>query len=300
MSASRSSARSAIEARKSLGSRALIPFLTAGYPDWDLFDSAVRELRSSGADLIEIGVPFSDPIADGPTIQAASQRALDSGVTLKGILRWIQAHESEWDLPVILMSYANPILAYGAERFAADAVEAGVAGVLVSDLPPEELPGLWQALEKAGLERVVLVAPTTSGARIPRLVAAASAFVYCLTRTGVTGTGAGMARNLAAQIECVRRATDLPLVAGFGLRSREDVRSLAPGLDGVVVGARCIELLAAGARAGNLGLLREFVQDLRRELDGPSPPGLGPGSRGASFDEARRPDTGSGAKPWEA
>jgi tryptophan synthase alpha chain len=244
-----------------------VPFLTAGYPDWNLFDAAVRALARSGADVLELGVPFSDPLADGPTIQASSQRALENGVTLTEILRRVEEGHSTWGLPVVLMTYANPILAYGVERFAADAAASGVAGVLVSDLPPEELPDLWRALGKAGLERVVLVAPTTTEARVPVLTEAADGYIYCITRTGVTGRGGAFASNLGEQVALVRRASNLPIVAGFGIRTPEDIAALDAPVDGVVVGARMIELLTEEPKSDGPERLERFGQELRRALD---------------------------------
>jgi len=260
------SARAALAGRVERGERGFIPFLTAGYPDWPRFDEAVRLLRDEGADVLELGVPFSDPLADGPTIQAASQRALEGGVTLAGILDRVEKSAPEWKLPVVLMTYANPILAYGAERFARRAVEAGVAGVLVSDLPPEELPELWQALAAAGLEQVLLVATTTRPERIARLAAAATGIVYCLTRTGVTGRGGAFSDHLAEQVRAVRSCCDLPVAAGFGIRSPEDASAVTSLVDAVVVGARLVEMLDPQRHDG-LDEMRGFARSLRRALD---------------------------------
>ncbi len=265
----RFSARRAILARRAAGGRALVPFLTAGYPDWDLFDRAVRELSTAGADLLELGIPFSDPLADGPTIQASSQHALASGVTVERIFQEIERRGEGWNLPVVLMTYVNPILAFGAERFAARARETGVAGILVSDLPPEELPEVWSAFRESGLERVILVAPTTAAERIPILAAAADGYVYCVTRTGVTGQGGAFAANLAAQVERVRRETSVPVIAGFGIRAPRDAESLLHLVDGVVVGARWIELLAEDrSEDERLEAIRALASGLRRTLDG--------------------------------
>lgn len=263
------SARAAIAARRACGGRALIPFLTAGYPDWETFDAAVLALAEEGADLLELGIPFSDPLADGPTIQAASQRVLDAGVTVEEILRRVDARHAAWGIPVIVMTYANPVLAMGAEHFAARARVAGIAGILVSDLPPEELPEAWAAFRAHGLETVVLVAPNTAAARLPSLAAAASGYVYCLTRTGVTGIGGAFSANLAEQAARVRVHTVLPLVAGFGIRGPQDARALGDAFDGVVVGARWLELLACEDRMAGLTAVRELARGLRRVLDGP-------------------------------
>lgn len=261
-----SGARGAIEARRARGGRAFVPFLTAGYPDWESCDATILALGRAGADVLELGAPFSDPIADGPTIQAASQRAIANGVTLTQILAQVRQRHDAWGLPVVLMSYLNPILAYGAQRFSEDAAAAGVAGVLLSDLPPEELPELWRSLDAHRLQTVVLVAPTSRPERLAKLAAAATGFVYCVTRTGVTGAGGAFAENLAAQIALVRQVTDVPIVAGFGIRSAEDVRRLAPQCDGVVVGARLLELAKDGTDA-----VESFARELRSALDEGAP-----------------------------
>lgn len=253
------SARNALERRRAAGEKSIVPYLVAGYPDWDRLDQAVRSIAPH-ADVLELGIPFSDPLADGPTIQRASQAALESGVTVERILEEIEARAPSWNIPIVLMSYVNPILAYGTERFCARARAAGVSGVLLSDLPPEELPDLWTTLASHAIEPVVLVAPTSTDQRIERLAHAARAFVYCVSRLGVTGEGGPYARNLQDQVERVHRHTDLPVVVGFGIRSPEDAARVAPFADGVVIGARLIELLSEteepAALASFLGAIR--------------------------------------------
>lgn len=253
------SARSALERRRAAGEKSIVPYLVAGYPDWNRLDQAVRALARH-ADVLELGIPFSDPLADGPTIQRASQAALESGVTVERILQEIEARSPSWNIPIVLMTYVNPILAYGVERFCARARAAGVSGMLLSDLPPEELPELWATLASHGLEPVVLVAPTSTPDRIERLAQAARSFIYCVSRLGVTGAGGPYARNLQDQVERVREHTDLPVVVGFGIRSPEDAAHVAPFVDGVVIGARLIELLSepeeSAALASFLGTVR--------------------------------------------
>lgn len=261
------SAREAIVERRSRGGYALVPFLTAGYPDWATFDAAVLALAEEGADLLELGIPFSDPLADGPTIQASSQRALEAGVTVEEILHHVDVRRAAWRIPVVVMTYANPVLAMGAERFATRARAAGIAGILVSDLPPDELPEAWAAFRAHGLETVVLVAPTTAPARVPLVAAAATGYVYCLTRTGVTGHGGDFSADLAEQAARVRAHTNLPLVAGFGIRGPEDVRALGDAFDGVVVGARWLELLSGEDREAGLAAVRNLARELRGVLD---------------------------------
>ncbi len=214
-------------------------------------------LADAGATALELGVPFSDPLADGPTIQLSSQRALEAGVTLEQILERVATRPSYKRLPIVLMSYVNPIVIHGIDRFCQGA--SGVAGVLLSDLPPEEMPELWASVRSAGLETVLLVAPTTKAERVPVLAAAASGYVYCVTRTGVTGKGGAFAGNLSAQIAAVRANTNVPVLAGFGVRSPEDAARLGAELDGVIVGARIIEILGDGG-ADRLRELREFAE----------------------------------------
>lgn len=261
------SPRAALLARRAVGQCAIVPYLTAGYPDWERFDRVASGLASAGADVFELGVPFSDPLADGPTIQRASQAALEAGVTLEKILDLVGRRRATWGLPVVLMTYVNPILAYGADRFCAHARAAGVGGVLISDLPPEELPELWAALAAHSIETAILVAPTTRPARLAPLAAAASGFLYCVSRTGVTGQGKAFAENLGGQIAGLRAESTLPVVVGFGIRSPEDAARVRAegGPDGVVLGARLIEILEAAAE-GPEGVLA-FLRAIRTTLD---------------------------------
>jgi tryptophan synthase alpha chain len=244
----------------------LIPFVTGGFPEPGATLEILETLAEGGADVIEVGIPFSDPVADGPTIQAASQQALRAGTRLATILdtlaRWEPPHP-----PVVLMSYVNPILAYGYEAFFREARAAGVDGLLVSDLPPEERPEFWGALSDSGLAGVVLVAPTTPERRLPSVLSRAEGFVYCLTRTGVTGAGGAFARDLGRRTEAIRRLVELPIAAGFGIRSPEDVAWVRPHVDGVVLGARLLELLqeAPGLREG-CRRVRDFLRGLQAAL----------------------------------
>jgi len=264
----RLSSRAALEARVRAGQKGLVPYLTAGFPDWDRFDAAVHTLAENGADVLELGIPFSDPLADGPTIQRSSQLALEAGVTLEAILEHVARNSEAWGIPIVFMTYLNPILAYGVERFCDDAVEAGVSGLLLSDLPPEELPELWQSLQKSKIETTLLVAPTTVPERAKYLAQTATGFVYCISRTGVTGQGSGYAANLTEQVALVRAATSLPALVGFGIRSAEDAKRIGPIADGVVIGARLIELLSdAPTPAVAKSRLAEFTRGVRQSLD---------------------------------
>lgn len=257
-----------LRSRLAAGRRLLVPFLTARDPDEARFLAAARAAVACGADALEVGVPFSDPLADGPTIQRASQRSLTGGTTLRGILDLVRREGSRLGVPVVLMSYMNPVHAFGVDRFAAEAAGAGVAGVLLSDLPPEEMPEVGSALRARGCDRIVLIAPTTQPDRIDFLVREASGFIYLVTRTGVTGAGAGFSGRLEEQVGRIRAATTLPIIAGFGIRSADDVDRLSGLADGVVIGARLVEILEATRGPEEVpAAVEEFLRPIRDRLD---------------------------------
>ncbi|HEY3217312.1 MAG TPA: tryptophan synthase subunit alpha [Candidatus Eisenbacteria bacterium] len=245
----------------------LIPFLTAGYPALDSSLEMLCGFERLGALAVEIGIPFSDPIADGPEIQRASEAALSAGVGVPEVLDLVRRFRGSSRLPVVLMTYANPVLRSGIERFANAARAAGVDGVLVSDLPPEEGPEFWHAFDDAGLDTVLLVAPTTEPARLPRLLERARGFVYCLARTGVTGAGAGDSASLSQRVAALRRLTSLPVAVGFGISTAAQARRLKGIADAVVVGAAFMRAAADGDRLGAgervLGLAGELIEALR-------------------------------------
>jgi tryptophan synthase alpha chain len=207
-------------------------------------------LEAAGALALEIGVPFSDPIADGPDIQRASEWALARGMSADGTVELVRRYRRSGRLPVIVMTYANPILRRGIERFASEAREAGVDAVLVSDLPPDESPEIWSALDAAGLATVMLVAPTTPAGRLPMILERCRGFVYCLARTGVTGGGTGYAGSVEERVRGVRRLTPLPVVVGFGIASADQARALRGVADAIVVGAAFMRDIAANPDAG--------------------------------------------------
>ncbi len=257
-----------LRGRIAAGRKLLIPFLTARDPDEDRFLAAARAAAVSGADALEIGVPFSDPLADGPTIQRASQRSLAGGTTLSGILDLISREGERIGVPLVLMTYMNPIHAIGVARFADWAAGVGVSGVLVSDLPPEEMPEVGDALRSRGCDRITLVAPTTGADRIEHLLRGASGFVYLITRTGVTGAGGAFSDRLAEQVKRIRAASDLPIVAGFGIRTPEDADSIAHLADGVIIGARLVEILEATESPDQAAqAVGAFLRPVRERLD---------------------------------
>ncbi len=233
-------------ALKSEGRGALIPFLEAWDPDGATSMALLRGMPAAGADLIEIGMPFTDPMADGPTIQAAGKRALKAGVKVARVLAMVRDFRREDDAtPVILMGYLNPILSYGPERFCVDAAASGVDGLIVVDLPTEEADMLVPFANASGLDVIRLVAPTTDDARMVHVLTGSSGFVYYVSITGITGTRSATAEHLAAAIPRVRKATDLPVAVGFGVRSPAQAAEVVRVADAAVVASALIDTLAA-------------------------------------------------------
>ena len=255
------------------GQGALIPFLEACDPDLDTSMAILRGLPAAGADLIEIGVPFTDPAADGPTIQQAGQRALKAGGTMPGTLDMVRDFRRQDDAtPIVLMGYLNPILSYGPERFCADAAQAGVDGLIVVDMPSEEVDELGAEIAAAGLDLIRLVAPTTDDTRLPLVVGTASGFVYYVAIAGITGTKSASARDLELAIPRVRAHTTLPVAIGFGVRSPEQAAQAVRVADAVVVASVLIETMAASldehgrARPDTVGRVLGQVRDLSKAI----------------------------------
>ena len=233
-------------ALKKEGRGALIPFLEAYDPDPATSMALLRGFPGAGADLIEIGVPFTDPMADGPTIQRAGQRGLKAGATLAGTLAMVRDFRKEDDAtPVILMGYYNPILSYGVESFCTAAAASGVDGLIIVDVPPEEADEVEPSATASGLDLIRLVAPTTDDERLPRVLAATSGFVYYVSIAGITGTKSASGADLSAAIPRLRKVTDLPICIGFGIRTPEAAAEAARIGDGAVVGTALVDTLAA-------------------------------------------------------
>jgi len=231
---------------KSQGRGALISFLEAWDPDQATSMALLRGMPEAGADLIEIGMPFTDPMADGPIIQAAGKRGLAAGVKVAGVLAMVRDfRQADEATPVVLMGYLNPILSYGPERFCADAAAAGVDGLIVVDLPTEEADLLLPYSTANGLDFIRLVAPTTDNARLPHVLNGSSGFVYYVSITGITGTGSATVEHLQAAIPRIRRVTDLPVAIGFGVRTPEQAGSAARIADAAVVASALIDTLSA-------------------------------------------------------
>jgi tryptophan synthase alpha chain len=234
------------DALKTQGRAALVTFLTAGDPDADTSLAILKALSKAGADVIELGMPFTDPMADGPAIQASSQRALKAGQTMVKTLAMVRAFRADDDAtPLVLMGYYNPIYIYGVERFLADARTAGVDGLIVVDLPPEEDEELCLPALKAGLNFIRLATPTTDDKRLPAVLANTSGFVYYVSITGITGMAAPDTSKVADAVARIKRHTKLPVAVGFGVKTAEHARAIAQGADGVVVGSALIDALKA-------------------------------------------------------
>lgn len=250
------------------GHTGFIPFVTAGYPSLDATLEMLRGFEREGALAAEVGIPFSDPIADGPDIQRASEWALRAGVRAESVLETLARFRAGSSLPIVIMTYANPIVREGVGNFAARARAAGVDGLIVSDLPPDEAPEWWDEFDRAGLQTVVLVAPTTDDRRLPLLLARSRGFVYCLARTGVTGQGAGWSGSIPERVAEIRRHTSLPVAVGFGVSGGEDAKRLRGVADAVVVGAAFMRRVAHDPASGAVervtSLARELADALRR------------------------------------
>jgi tryptophan synthase alpha chain len=249
-------------ALRARGETGLVIYIMAGDPDLETTRRLILELEQAGADVIELGVPFTDPLADGPSIQAANERALAAGTTLNGILRLVRDLRRETQIPILLMTYFNPIFRAGMEDVAAEAREAGVDGMLITDLPPEEAEE-WKAVaEGAGLDTIFLLAPTSTEERIRIGARAAGGFVYCVSRTGVTGTRAELPEDLHALLERIRAQTDQPIAVGFGVSTPEHVRQLGRWCDAAVVGSAVVNIIA---REGQNAVepVGKFVRELK-------------------------------------
>ena len=223
---------------------ALIIYLTGGFPNLTESAGLITAAADAGADIIEVGLPFSDPVADGPTIQDACSQALASGTTVAGILSMISGLSETISVPIVIMSCFQPILSYGTERFAADAVQAGVSGVLVADLPPSESQA-WRGIALAnGLDTIFLVAPSTKPERLAEILELATGFVYVLSRQGVTGERADLPESLADLVNHVREQTDVPVAVGFGISDARQVASVCASADGAIVGSAVVRAAA--------------------------------------------------------
>jgi tryptophan synthase alpha chain len=268
MSVTTSSSVGAIErafaAARAEGRAALVLYVTAGYPSPEAMLDTLCALADAGAEVIELGVPFSDPLADGPTIQHSSFEAIAQGADLAWTLETVAAFRARRDVPVVVFSYLNPLLRYGVERFLHDAEAAGASGVLVTDLPAGADGELERAFLDSPLDLIRLIAPTTPLERVPEIAAGASGFLYYISRTGVTGKSEALAANLAAEVAAVRSATELPVAVGFGISTPEQAAEVAHLAEGVIVGSALVEALGRGGAEEGARL----VAALRQALEG--------------------------------
>ncbi len=245
---------------KSRGKKAFVSYVMAGDPDYERSLEIVRGLPEAGVDIIELGLPFTDPMADGPTIQAAGQRALAGGMTLQRTLDMARAFREQDDTtPLVLMGYYNPIYSRGVDKFLKDAKAAGIDGLIVVDLPPEEDDELCIPAQAAGLNFIRLATPTTDDERLPRVLENTSGFVYYVSITGITGAAEAQAGDVSPDVARIKAKTDLPVVVGFGIRSPDTARAIASVADGAVVGSAIVSRIADGAPVSDV---LDFVRGL--------------------------------------
>ncbi len=246
---------------------ALIPFLTVGDPDIETSEALVLSMVEAGADLIELGVPFSDPTAEGPTIQRSSQRALAGGTSLRAILELVSRLRSRVEVPLILMGYANPVFAMGFARFPKLAAEVGVDGIIIPDLPPEEGKELFQHCNDAGVDGILLAAPTTSPERLAMLAKESRGFLYYVSLTGVTGARSELATGVEQGVRAARAAGSVPVCVGFGISTPDHAAQVAAFADGVVVGSAVVDRIeAATSRDDAVSSVAEFIGQLKARL----------------------------------
>ncbi len=255
--------------------KALIPFITAGDPDPALSVSLMHALVAGGADIVELGVPFSDPMADGPTIQRASERALKHGVSLRSVLGMVREFRTvDTRTPIVLMGYANPIESYGVKDFAAAAADAGVDGVLVVDYPPEECVGFAASMRAAGIDPIFLLAPTSTDARFAQVAQVGSGYIYYVSLTGVTGAGHLDLDEVARRIPQIRAKVGMPVGVGFGIRDAASARRIAAVADAVVIGSRIIEEVEQSTRETAATNVTAFLRVIRVAMDEETMPTL--------------------------
>lgn len=254
--------------RKAEGRAALVVFITAGDPDLATTEALAPALAEAGADAIELGVPFSDPLADGPTIQKASERALRRNTSLLQILGLVGSLRARVSAPMLLMGYYNPILKFGEAAFLAAAAKAGVDGIIVPDLPPEEGEALFRDAEKAGIDPVLLLAPTSTEERVEKIAALSRGFLYYVSLTGVTGARTSLAEDIGENVARIRKRTKLPVAVGFGVSTPEQAAEVARFADGVVVGSAVVARIAEGTDvADRVARATALVRAMREALD---------------------------------
>jgi tryptophan synthase alpha chain len=248
--------------------KALIVYLTAGDPSLAVTKRLILGLADSGVDILEIGVPFSDPTADGPVIQAASRRSLHGGTTLEGVLNLVADVRKISRIPIVLFGYFNPVFTYGVEKFARSAQKAGVDGVLIVDLPQEESRELRQHTDPAGIDFISLVAPTTGSERLRNIAASATGFLYYISITGVTGTAAPKIGDIKRDIARIRQSTNLPVAVGFGISTCEQAKEISDLADGIVIGSAVVRLIDANRNKRDLiQIVTGYINGIKKSID---------------------------------
>ncbi len=240
--------------------KALIPYIMAGDPSLDATEKYVIDLEKSGADIIELGVPFSDPLADGPTIQLAAERSLQNGTTLRKVLHLVKDIRKKSDIPIILMTYFNPIFKFGVEGFIKQAVASGVDGVIIPDLIPDEAGEFISLSRTSGLDTIFLLAPTSTQERIDKVTKASSGFVYYVSMTGITGSSLSISSEMQKTLSRVKKATNKPVAVGFGISSPKEASAVSGMADGVIVGSAIVKLIAQGKN------ISTFVKNLKNAI----------------------------------
>ncbi len=228
---------------KDKGGKALISYIMAGDPGIEDTERLIIELEKAGADLIELGIPFSDPLADGPTIQKSAARALEQGVSLRDVIDLVKRVRKASQIPIIFMSYYNPVFKYGEEKFVTDAVKAGVDGIIVPDLPPEEAGSLTAFARGKGLDTIFLLAPTSDEERIKKVCRSSTGFIYYVSLTGVTGTREGLSKDIKGMVRGIKRHTKNPVAVGFGISTPEQAGEISSWADGVIVGSAIVKVI---------------------------------------------------------
>jgi tryptophan synthase alpha chain len=241
--------------------KAFIPYIMAGDPDVKRTRELIRILEDCGADIIELGVPFSDPLADGPTIQKAAQRALDEGVTLKKVIELVAELRFSTQIPIILMTYYNPVFKYGEERFVLDASAAGVDGIIVPDLPPDEAGNLIKYAKKSGLDTIFLLAPTSTDERIQKVAGTSTGFIYYVPITGITGSKLALDPSIEGHIARIRSVNSKPVAVGFGISTPEEAADISKFADGIIVGSAIVKRVAEPD-----GQLKTYLMSLRNAI----------------------------------
>ena len=255
---------------KSQKKRVLIPYIMAGDPDLETTKSLIIAIERSGADMLELGVPFSDPIADGPTIQMASERAIKSGTTLKKVMALVKnLRKDGLSIPIIIMTYYNIIFQYGIDMFPANAVSSGIDGVIIPDLPPEEASEFLKHSKKPGLDTIFLLAPTSTEDRIKKVVSSAKGFIYYVSMTGITGAKLSNVSEVKSRISSIRQHTGLPVAVGFGISNEKDAKKISGWADGVIVGSALVKLI--NENSGKRVLLSKagkFIKSMKGAIAG--------------------------------